>query len=361
MTSVRDLDVHDTDLVIATHGRGFWVLDDLSPLRQLAEIPTDADAWFFRPADAVRLRPAGFTGTPMPKDEPGAPNPPDGAVLDYWLKADAAGPVTLEIVDADGETVDTFSSADELPTEPDLAHSRVAAQWFTAPVGLSAAAGLHRFVWSLHYAQPEALGPGRGGPFGGGGVWAPPGTYRAVLTVADRTLEQPLTVVPDPRVDLPQEAYEAQFALARKVEALRATVARVGRESGAVAAAIFERRESEPAEIRSAMDELLARIGTVQGAEPTPDGSTPWWVPPTSLDAVRYLGGALGELAQAVDGADAAPSPDAEAGYQRLKAMTDALTERWHAIEESELAALNDRLESAGEEPIAIEPAGSSE
>jgi len=361
VTSVRDLDVHDTDLVIATHGRGFWVLDDLSPLRQLAEVPADADAWFFRPADAVRLRPAGFTGTPMPKDEPGAPNPPAGAILDYWLKADAAGPVTLEIVDAGGETVETLSSADELPTEPDLAHSRVAPEWFEAPVSLSAEAGLHRFVWPLHYAQPTVLGPGRVGPFGGGGVWAPPGTYRAVLTVDGRTLEQPLTIVPDPRVDLPQAAYEAQFALARKVETLRATVATIGQESNAVAAAIFERRKDEAPAIRTAMDDLLTRIGTVQGAEPTPDGSTAWWVPPTSLEAVNYLGGALRELAQAVDGADAAPSPDAEAGYQRLKAMTDSLAERWQAIEESDLAALNDRLEAVGEEPIAIEPAGSGE
>ena len=329
------------------------MLDDLSPLRQLARVPADAAAWFFRPAEAVRLRPAGFTGTPMPKDEPGAPNPPAGAIVDYWLKADAAGPVTLEIVDAAGDTVETFSSADELPTEPNLQRARVAPEWFTAPVGLSSDAGLHRFVWSLHYAQPAALGPGRGGPFGGGGVWAPPGTYRAVLTVDGRTYEQPLTVVPDPRVNLPQEAYEAEFALAREVEALRANVATVERETDAVVAAVFARRADEPPAIRSAMDALLTRIGEVQGVEPMPDGATAWWVPPSSLEAVRFLGGALGELAQAVDGADAAPSPDAQAGYERLATMTDALTERWHAIEADELTALNDRLEAAGEEPIA--------
>jgi hypothetical protein len=289
----------------------------------------------------------------MPNDEPGAPNPPAGAIVDYWLKADAAGPVTLEIVDAGGETVETFSSADELPTEPDLQHTRVAPEWFTAPVGLSAEAGLHRFVWSLHYAQPAALGPGRAGPFGGGGVWAPPGTYRAVLTVDGRSYEQPLTVVSDPRVDLPQAAYDAEHALARKVEALRVKVATVEREADALSAVLSERREGEPPAIRPAMDTLLHRIDEIQGAQLLSDGSFAWWLPPSSLESVQGLGGALRELAQAVDGADAAPSPDAEAGYDRLKTMTDSLDAEWRRVVEGDLAALNDRLEDAGEEPIA--------
>src|SRR5262249_12433481 len=128
VSSVRDLVVHDDDLVIATHGRSFWILDDVAPLRQLDDKVAAAPAWLFEPATARRVRPSSFTGTPMPKDEPTSPNPPFGAWIDYALAKPAAQPITLEIHDAAGQLVRRYSSADSLPGQ-DPAQLRMAPQW----------------------------------------------------------------------------------------------------------------------------------------------------------------------------------------------------------------------------------------
>ncbi len=355
-TSVRDIDVHGDDVVIATHGRAFWILDDVAPLRQADAIPAGAAAWLFEPAPAVRLRPAGFTGTPKPKDEPLAENPPSGAILDYWLGKAPAKAVTLEIVDGSGATVESYSSA-ETPPALDPAKLRTSPEWFQPPSALSAEPGMHRFVWPLHYAQPEALGAGRGGgPFGGGGVWAPPGTYRAVLTVDGRRLEQPLTVVPDPRVEMEPSSYQAELELARKVEALRARLAGIGAELGKATAAVAARRADESPEIQAAMDALLARLAALAGNEPSANPANTWWIPPKSVESIRFLAGALGELQAAVDGADAPPSQDALAGYAKLSGLVDHLEAAWQSVEANELAAVDAKLEAAGEEPLGTKP-----
>ncbi len=355
VTSVRDIDVHGDDLVIATHGRAFWILDDVTPLRQLDAIPDGAAAWLFKPATAVRLRPSGFTGSPKPKDEPMAENPPDGAILDYWLAEAPAKPVTLEIVDASGETVESYTSA-EAPQPVDPARLRTAPEWVKPPAPLSAEPGMHRFVWPLHYAQPEALGGGRGGFFGGGGVWAPPGTYRAVLTVDGKPLEQPITVAPDPRVEMTPDDYRAELELTRKVEALRVRLAGIGGEVGKLTQAAAERRAGEPAEIQVAMDGLLAKLAALTGNEVSANPANTWWLPPKSVDSIRYLGGALGELQRAVDGADAPPSQDAKAGYAKLSELVANLEAAWKGVQAGELAALDAKLKAAGRPAIGASP-----
>ena len=204
-SSMRDFAFHDNDLIVATHGRGFWVLDDISALRQMSPDVMSADATLFKPADAVILPPSTDDGTPTQKDEPEAENPPYGAIIDYYLKAAAAGPVTLEILNAGGTTIRRFSSADPVPT-PDPNTLAVNAIWQRAQDPPSAAAGMHRFVWDLRPAPPEG-GRGRGGRGGGGGGGGgrgglPPvaaGAFSVKLTVNGRSLTQPLTVKPDPR------------------------------------------------------------------------------------------------------------------------------------------------------------------
>ena len=135
VTSVRDIDVHGNDLVIATHGRAFWVLDDVSALRSVAA--GFSPPFLFPPATAVRERPAGFTGTPMPRDEALAPNPPFGAYIDYVALA-SAGPITLEIFDSSDQLVRRYSS-DDKPPAPNLARMTTAPEWFAAPSTLSTA------------------------------------------------------------------------------------------------------------------------------------------------------------------------------------------------------------------------------
>jgi photosystem II stability/assembly factor-like uncharacterized protein len=202
-SSMRDFSFHDNDLIVATHGRGFWVLDDISALRQSSDAAT-ADAHLFKPADAFILPPSTDEGTPTQKDEPEAENPPNGAIIDYYLKTAATGPVTLEILNASGATVRRFASTDPVPT-PDPNTLAVNAIWQRAQDPPSAAAGMHRFVWDLR-PEPPAGGRGRGGRGGGGGAGGrgglPPvaaGGYSVKLTVNGKSISQPLVVKRDPR------------------------------------------------------------------------------------------------------------------------------------------------------------------
>jgi hypothetical protein len=218
--SVRDLAVKDDDLIIATHGRGFWVLDGITSLRQASEQVAGARAFLYRPGDAVAMPAPGENGTPIPRDEAYADNPPYGAMIDYYLRAPSAGPVTLEILDPAGETIRRFSSDDAAPAvNPDTLS--IVPSWVAAPPRLSTGAGMHRFVWDLRPGQPAggrgpgagggrggtsggrgaAAGPGGGGGgFGrGGGGLALPGAYTVKLTVEGVTYVQPLVVLRDPR------------------------------------------------------------------------------------------------------------------------------------------------------------------
>jgi photosystem II stability/assembly factor-like uncharacterized protein len=198
--SVRDLVIHDDDLIVGTHGRGFWVLDDIEPLRQSGEAVFNADAFLFRPADAVITPPYSENGTPQPRDEPLAENPPYGAAIDYYLKSNAKGPVTLEILSPAGETVRVYSS-EEKPEPVDPNKLDIPASWVPTPQTLSNAAGMHRWYWDFR-PTPPADGNQRGGAavFGGRGVPAVlPGGYTVKLTVGGRSHTQPLRLSPDTR------------------------------------------------------------------------------------------------------------------------------------------------------------------
>jgi photosystem II stability/assembly factor-like uncharacterized protein len=207
VTSVRDFQIYQNDVIVATHGRGFWVIDDISPLRQARPEIAAADAYLFRPADAIAVVQGGDDGTPFQKDEPQAENPPDGAFLYYYLKADATGPVTLEILDDAGATLETMSSV----APPPAAVGRRGAAgggggipntsplWRPAPQPFAATAGLHRAVWRP-VARERGAGPGGGGFFGRP-VTLLTGAFTAKLTVGGTTYTQRFSVKPDPRGD----------------------------------------------------------------------------------------------------------------------------------------------------------------
>ena len=221
VTSIRDLVIKDDDLVIGTHGRGFWILDDITPLRQIkAEVAT-SDLHLFEPQQAWRVRWNMYTDTPLPPEEPAGANPPDGAILNYFLKADAVGIVTLDSLDATGKVVRSFRSDDRpdpLPADRDIPD-----YWIRPHQPLSTKGGLHRFVWDLHYPSPMALSYSY--PISAinantwrepRGPWAQPGMYTARLTANGRTMEQKLVVKLDPRVKAPGPAMQAQFDLSMR-------------------------------------------------------------------------------------------------------------------------------------------------
>ena len=199
--SVRDLVIHHDDLIVATHGRGFWVIDNITALRQSTADVAKASAHLFHPADTYLLTPGSDNGTPMPRDEPIAENPPYGAMIDYYLKANTSGPLTIEILDPAGEVIRKYSSADKpAPVNPDTLN--IPAFWVRTPEVPSTAAGMHRWIWDLRPtpAPRPAGGGGGGGGFGRGG--APlvlPGTYIVRLTANGKSYTQPLLVKMDPR------------------------------------------------------------------------------------------------------------------------------------------------------------------
>jgi photosystem II stability/assembly factor-like uncharacterized protein len=200
--SMRDLAIHENDLIVATHGRGFWVIDNMSALRQINNETAQARAVLFQPAEGIQVIPGSDNGTPMPRDEPLAENPAAGAAIDYYLKTNSSGTVTLEILDPSGEMVRRYSSDDKFPAiNPDTLN--IPAFWVRTPEPLSAAAGLHRVIWDFRPTPaPRPAGGGGGGGgggFGRGATLVLPGVYRVRLTVEGKTFTQPLVVKSDPR------------------------------------------------------------------------------------------------------------------------------------------------------------------
>ena len=196
--SMRDLDVHGNDLVVATHGRGFWVLDDITPLRQINAEVVKSDAFLFAPEVAYNLPQPSENGTPQPRDEPLAENQPYGAVIDYYLGAPAKGPVVLEILDPAGESIKKFSSEDKVtPVDPNTLD--IPAFWIKTPPILSTAAGMHRWVWDLRPAPPAGAAR-QGNGFRRGVSTVLPGYYAVKLTVGGESYTKPLVIKMDPRV-----------------------------------------------------------------------------------------------------------------------------------------------------------------
>jgi hypothetical protein len=199
--SMRDLAIHDDDLIVATHGRGFWVIDNINALRQINDDVGKANAHLFKLADAITLTPGSDNGTPMPRDEPLAENPPYGATIDYYLKTSASGPVTLEILDPSGEVIRKFSSEDKAPpVNPETLN--IPAYWVRPFEPLPSAPGMHRWIWDLRPTPPArpAGGGGGGGGFGrSGAAFVLPGIYTVKLSAGDKSYSQPLLVKMDPR------------------------------------------------------------------------------------------------------------------------------------------------------------------
>jgi photosystem II stability/assembly factor-like uncharacterized protein len=343
-TSVRDMDVHGDDLVIATHGRGFWVFDDLASLRQMDADLSHNTTRLFAPSVAIRVRAAGFTGTPLPLDEPTSVNPPFGARIDYALGQTPKQAVQLTIFDSTGNTVRQYSSADA-PPKHDVATAGTAAEWFVVPSMLATTPGLHRFIWSLRYPLLPALAQGNAYA---DGVWAPPGDYNIALRVDGKTYRQPLHIVPDPRVKLPVDAYARQFAFANSIEMAEARLARANAEADALDKALQGARKGADGALLAAIDVFAAKLAAITGVTEAPNPGNARAFPPGSTNTFALVEEDLGKLGSAADGADAAPSPDAQVGYTRAMPMLDRVLGSWERIKAEDLAALNAKLKAAG-------------
>jgi hypothetical protein len=356
VTSVRDLVVHDNDLVIATFGRSFWVLDDVTPLRQMDAHASAADAWLFRPGAAYRMRPGGDQGTPVPMDEALASNPPDGAAVDYYLRQKASGPVQLEILDAEGKLVRRFASNDEL-RKTDPKDVEFPMQWVRDPQALSAEAGMHRFVWDLRYPLPQSVHTTYWGPTG---PWAAPGSYIVRLTANGKSSTQPLTVKMDPRVKATQAELMCQFELASRLAARLGEVSSAMQQAGELRKQIEARKKesSGNAELQQALAALEKKIEVPAEADSDAYfGLFGLAVPGEVNPPLPKVAAALTGMLTIVESADAAPTADAATASEKWEASAQAALVRWTALQREEIVSVNAFLQKANLKPLKIEPA----
>jgi photosystem II stability/assembly factor-like uncharacterized protein len=324
-TSIRDLIVKDDDLIAATHGRGFWIIDDITPLRQLKS-ENAAPAILFKPQTAMRVRWNTNTDTPIPPDEAAGKNPPDGAIIDFYLNGDAPGTLTLDILDRTGKTLIRRYSSDDSGDGPDLEKLAVPTYWARPPRHITTKLGFHRWIWDLHYtpvaasredlpmqAVFEDTAPVNHAP------WVLPGAYLVRLTVNGATYEQPLTVKMDPRVKTSSEGLTEQFILSKRVyEALKQSS-----QSLQELQALRAKSSGQQALIQK-LDELAGHKGARFGG----GGRLPLEGPPT-LSKVTT---ALETLTAVLQDADVAPTSQQKNSVAAQLLETDQLMERWKKL-----------------------------
>jgi photosystem II stability/assembly factor-like uncharacterized protein len=381
--SVRDLEVKDdsschcSDLIAATHGRGFWILDDVTPLRQARAARSATGAYLFKPEPALRVRFATNDPTPWPPEVLAGENPPAGAIIDYYLATAAPGAVTLDILDAAGTIVRSYSSDDPV-RHPDPAldsaaynrlcqHTSAAADcalplyWPTPPMVISTDAGMHRVSWDLRYAP---IGADGGRPGGGGSdvgavphrtaapvdaPWVPPGTYTIRLTVGGKSYTQPLTLRLDPRVKTAAAGLVQLAALTRRMY----DGASSAHWDYVTARALVARLDSLQGSEIDAFKSQVEAVAPAPTASPAA-GFTPGRAALTRPPTLESVSTAMLAAAMAMQGADVAPTAREVAACERAQAESRAVLGHWAAVETTGLAALNAKRRAAGQSPVVV-------
>ena len=330
--SVRDLEVHGDDLIAATHGRGFMVLDDITPLQQIDAEVAQAPATLYRPETAVRAR--WDTNPPTPWRMPSLPNPPPGAIIDYYLAGNASGPIALDITDSSGRLVRHFSSADpEKPLDP--VKLDVPDWWPRPPMNLATGAGMHRFLWDMHYQPIPATLPSldddqaveHDTPVAASSPWIMPGNYTVRLTVDGQSHTQPLTVKMDPRVHTPEAALQQQLDASM----------RAYQEARATGAALRQARDLEKQiAARKPSRKLLSyrkQLQEISGPEETPRSARFSQQSPPTLAST---GGSLQMLMRRMQEADRAPTAADIAALEQIGSEYKSLMARWEKLKSNQ-------------------------
>jgi photosystem II stability/assembly factor-like uncharacterized protein len=355
-TSMRDLWIHDSDLIVATHGRGFWVLDDISPLREATQLKSAAH--LFSPAAAYRMQRDTNTDTPLPPDEPAVPNPPDGAVIDYFLPT-AANLVTLEILDGRGRVVRRYASNDKPEvSEEDLQKQLIPLYWLRGFRKLSTGPGTHRWVWDLHYSAPAAtrheypiaavphdtprypLGPN-----------ALPGSYTVRLTVDGEAFKAPLTIKIDPRVKTSAAALQKKFDAEETLASIVNDTSVAAQQGGTIRIQLEKLNggsKDAGSKDKKEAEEFEKKLDAVLG---TPGG---FFAPVGQEVTLNRVNGEASTLYQQVWQVDAGPtSAQLEATAKAKNGSADVL-KRWEEFRRTELPAFNHLLKESGVPEIDI-------
>lgn len=341
VASVRDLDIHGDDLVIATHGRGFWILDNITPLRQVSSQTAAQLVTLFEPETAVRVDNDIFLGTPLPPEVPTAKNPPDGAMIDYYLSS-GAHEVTLDIYNA-RKLVRHITSREKPPSYPPLP---IAERWLPKPSLLGTTPGMHRYIWDLRWGGVESEGGG-----GEEEYRSPhpprvvPGTYLAKLMVDGKSYTKPLKVTMDPRTSATSEVLRQQQDLALQIYA----EAQQARSTLREIETVNKKLAALKPEVESKHPELLPQLAAVQSAVNEIKNGTPG-----SPGAVSGLSAASSGMASALSVVESgdlpAPSQALEV-YQLSSEAAKASLAAWKALQSGALAQLNQALQASGLNP----------
>ncbi|MGA2353520.1 MAG: hypothetical protein ABSG02_03425 [Terriglobales bacterium] len=356
VTSIRDLAIHGEDLVAATHGRSFWILDSITPLRQAREAEKADALWLYHPATAVRVDNDFFVGTPLPPEEPTAENPLAGAMIDYFLKS-AAGKITLEIFDAHQKLVGRFSSelkqnekhSEKPPSLP------IADRWLPKPEVLETTPGLHRFTWNLAWGNTEPNADEDYENRNPSGPKVVPGIYQIRLTVDGQIQNQTLKVIMDPRStatpamlqrqlqlgrQMFTEALEARHALS-EIRSVRKELTNVQQKIGGANAALT----SAIADAQSEISKIVTNKETAPGE------------PGALQDAFTGLASAL----RVVESGDREVPSQALAVYQQSSERAKAGIAGWEKFKQTKLPELNQKLQQSNMTPLTVSELESDE
>jgi photosystem II stability/assembly factor-like uncharacterized protein len=339
-TSIRDLILKDDDIAVATHGRGFWILDNITALRQ-KEFAAE-ETFLFKPQTALRIRWNLNTDTPLPPDEPVGENPPEGAMIDYRIGANTSSPVTLEIKDSKGSVVRRYASTEPVPTpDPKL---RIPRYWVKPTQPLSAEPGFHRFYWDVH-AEPykggeadypmtaiyQKTAPQPTGP------WIMPGEYSAVFTAGTKSFTQPLSVKMDPRIKTPAADLAKQFELSKALYDARVMLEPIGKSFESLAGELAKAKEKAGDQpVKEKIEALTKKLQEFVDPARVRAAQSP------ELDVLSKVRSLFGDLQEV----DAGPTSQAEAAARDLQRDAKSVAERWRALA-PEVASLNTALEAA--------------
>ncbi|MBN8714725.1 MAG: hypothetical protein J0H50_12285 [Xanthomonadales bacterium] len=373
--SVRDLAIKDdekcgcSDLLAGTHGRGFYILDDVTPLRQIAEARQADPAYLFKPQVATRVRLVTYDSMPFPPEVPSGENPPNGAVIDYYLASDVAGPVTIDILDGAGQVVRTYSSTiksnDPDPAldpdaynklcqaKPHAPNCSIPLYWPAPLMSLSTKAGMHRISWSMRY-QPLAqerseirrpiVIPHRSSVVPSS-PWAPPGEYTVRLTAAGKTYTQPLTVRLDPRVTTPAAGIAQISQLSVEMYELARTTLLAYSQAHGLSEAVAKLEGTDPAakSFKASLDAIAESAGARRFG-------LPWPTPATLKDVSNAaLAASLG-----LDSADSTPTAAQVDACTQAREIAKTVLAKWDALKGDGLAALNAKLAGKGQPALAL-------
>ncbi len=346
-TSMRDLLVHENDLIVATHGRGFWVLGDIAALRQMRPEIAEFGVHLFTPAPAYRARRSTYTDTPIPPDEPTGENPPDGAVIDYYLGIPASSRVTLEILDNKGQLVRRYSSTDKPElSEGEQEKGLIPLYWLQPRKSLSAEAGMHRWVWDLRYPLPlstEHEYPIAAVPHATPryplGPTVVPGNYTIKLEANGRATTEPITVKMDPRVKISaaslQKKFEVEMQLSEAITKSSKAVmqARSAQEQ-------LEKLLGSNSSKKETMESLTGRVSELlDGAKnPGPGHDEP---------PLKDSNSTLIALYKEVEKADSEPTVAQVEAFSKTNARLAPLLKGWEDLKNGDLQRLNIKLSTA--------------